>query len=295
MAKCIYIELHLSRAAMVHPLFSMKPCQRIAHRGGGWLAPENTFAGFLSGLQAGFTAFECDIKLSADGVPFLLHDDRLDRTTLASGRASWQPWERLAQLDACAAFKPRLAGERGAEGDRPGASGVAHRRIPSLQSVAALLSGQDVWLNLEIKPDTDAGAAQQADWGFRIAQAAARLWADAAQPPCLSSFSLAALQGAWRAAPQLPRAWLCESLPPHWRETAQTLALQALHLDAGACTPELVQSVHAVGLSLRLYTVNQAAALAQWCAAGVDGLFTDALDLGPATSAAAAIDRGVHA
>ncbi len=276
------MQQHLSRAATGSPFCSIKPCQRIAHRGGGWLAPENTLAGFQSGLQAGFTAFECDVKVSADGVPFLLHDDLLDRTTMTTGRASWRLWERLAPLDAGAAFKSGSAGERSAAGP--------HRRLPSLQGVAELLAGHDVWLNLEIKPDADASAAQQADWGMRIAQAAARLWAHAAQPPCLSSFALPALQAARRTAPQLPRAWLCEALPQHWREAAQALALQALHLDARACTPELVQAVHAAGLSLRLYTVNQAAALEQWRAAGVDGLFTDALDLGPASASTQALD-----
>ena len=269
---------------------SITSCQRIAHRGGGWLAPENTLAGFQTGLQAGFRAFECDVKLSADGVPFLLHDDLLDRTTQTSGRASWRAWEQLAQLDAGSAFKAPLAAEPASGETRARATANLHQRIPSLQSVAALLAGQDIWLNLEIKPDADASAARQAEWGARIAQAAATLWVDAVRPPSLSSFSIPALQGALCTAPRLPRAWLCEALPRHWREAAQALALQALHVDARRCAPELVQAAHAAGLQLRLYTVNNAHAMAQWCAAGVDGLFTDAIDLGPGISPAPAID-----
>ena len=53
----------------------------IAHRGAGKLAPENTLAAFREGARHGYRAFECDVKLSADGVPFLLHDATLDRTT----------------------------------------------------------------------------------------------------------------------------------------------------------------------------------------------------------------------
>ena len=53
----------------------------IAHRGAGKLAPENTLAAFRLGASHGYRAFECDVKLSADGVPFLLHDATLDRTT----------------------------------------------------------------------------------------------------------------------------------------------------------------------------------------------------------------------
>jgi glycerophosphoryl diester phosphodiesterase len=43
----------------------------IAHRGAGKLAPENTLAAFRLGAEYGFRMFECDTRLSADGVPFL--------------------------------------------------------------------------------------------------------------------------------------------------------------------------------------------------------------------------------
>ena len=42
----------------------------IAHRGAGNLAPENTLAAFKLGASHGYRMFECDVKLSADGVPF---------------------------------------------------------------------------------------------------------------------------------------------------------------------------------------------------------------------------------
>ncbi|WP_341649744.1 glycerophosphodiester phosphodiesterase family protein [Thauera humireducens] len=57
----------------------------IAHRGAGQLAPENTLAAFRLGHAHGYRMFECDVRLSADGVPFLLHDDVLDRTTDGKG------------------------------------------------------------------------------------------------------------------------------------------------------------------------------------------------------------------
>ena len=76
------------------------PCPRwIAHRGAGKLAPENTLAAFRLGAAHGYRAFECDVKLSADGVPFLLHDATLERTTNDQGTAGDQPWSALSQLD----------------------------------------------------------------------------------------------------------------------------------------------------------------------------------------------------
>ena len=56
----------------------------IAHRGAGKLAPENTLAALRLGASHGWRMFECDVKLSADGEPFLLHDATLQRTTNAA-------------------------------------------------------------------------------------------------------------------------------------------------------------------------------------------------------------------
>ena len=72
----------------------------IAHRGAGKLAPENTLAAFRLGAAHGYRAFECDVKLSADEVPFLMHDAALERTTDGSGTAGDQPGSQLSQRDA---------------------------------------------------------------------------------------------------------------------------------------------------------------------------------------------------
>ena len=59
----------------------------IAHRGGGRVAPENTLAALRAGAARGYACAELDVTLSADGLPFLLHDDTLERT-LWTRRAS---------------------------------------------------------------------------------------------------------------------------------------------------------------------------------------------------------------
>jgi glycerophosphoryl diester phosphodiesterase len=59
----------------------------IAHRGAGKLVPENTLAAFKLGYAHGYRMFECDVKLSSDGVAYLLHDATLERTTNGVGNA----------------------------------------------------------------------------------------------------------------------------------------------------------------------------------------------------------------
>ncbi len=226
------------------------PSALIAHRLGAALGPENSLAACRAALRAGFRSFECDIKLSADGQAFLLHDDALLRTHGSTLRASTQPWAALRAL--------------------PGEA------LPSLRELRETLRAcaDPTWVNLEIKVDDDAPAPLQQAWGQAVALLAAALWSDA-EPPLLSSFSIAALQGARHAAPGLPRAWLCEQLPPHWRGVAQALELRALHLAARGADAAMIETLRSAGLELRVYTVNDPAQLRHWLELGASGVFTD--------------------
>ncbi|XP_028829780.1 glycerophosphodiester phosphodiesterase 1 [Denticeps clupeoides] len=86
----------------------------IAHRGGGHDAPENTIAAIREASQNGAAAVELDLEFTADGVPVLMHDETVDRTTNGSGALSKLRFSELSQLDAAA--KHRLSDKfRGAK------------------------------------------------------------------------------------------------------------------------------------------------------------------------------------
>jgi glycerophosphoryl diester phosphodiesterase len=72
----------------------------IGHRGAAGLAPENTCAALELALAEGAEALEFDVQLSADGIPVLMHDPSLDRTTLASGLLRERTASELGALDA---------------------------------------------------------------------------------------------------------------------------------------------------------------------------------------------------
>jgi glycerophosphoryl diester phosphodiesterase len=76
----------------------------IAHRGFSSSAPENTIAAFDLAIDEGFDNIELDAHLSADGVPVVIHDDTLDRTTNGSGPVSSLTLAELRDLDAGAWF-----------------------------------------------------------------------------------------------------------------------------------------------------------------------------------------------
>jgi glycerophosphoryl diester phosphodiesterase len=230
----------------------------IAHRGAGKLAPENTLAAFRVGASHGYRAFECDVKLSADGVPFLLHDATLQRTTPASGAAGERPWSELAQLDAGRWHSAAFAGEP----------------IPSLEAVASYCRAHGFALNLEIKPTP--GVEQKT--GDVVAHEVARLWAGDSLKPLLSSFAPEALAAAQATEPSLPRALLLDKLRDGWLAEAQALECVAIVANHAALDAAVIARIHGAGMRALSYTVNDAAVARRLSAAGIDGLITDAVD-----------------
>ncbi|MEK8030159.1 glycerophosphodiester phosphodiesterase [Ideonella sp. DXS29W] len=230
----------------------------IAHRGAGKLAPENTLAAFRLGASYGYRAFECDVKLSADNVPFLLHDSTLNRTTNQRGRAADLSWSELSRLDAGGWHSRAYAGEP----------------LASLEGLAAFLRRNGYWLDLEIKPTP----GDEERTGRLVAAEVQRLWAGDPVPPLLSSFRPEALVGARHVAPELPRALLVDTHWPNWVTVAQHLGCVAAITNYQLMDAALIQHLRSCGLRALVYTVNDPAPAQQLLAMGIDGIITDAVD-----------------
>lgn len=241
----------------------------IAHRGGGILAPENTLAGIRAGLERGFHAVEFDVMLARDGVPILMHDPQLGRTVAGNGNVFDYSAQQLAQMDAGSWLDPRFHGEP----------------VPSLRQVLEFCSANRIWMNIEIKPAP----------GFEVetGQVAARLVrslfapqlrsppAQEAPLPLFSSFSRAALMAAREEAPEIPRGFLLDVIPPDWEASLQQLGAVALHtnhkhLDAAQAQ---VRAIKQAGYGLMCYTVNDPARARALFARGVDAICSDRIDL----------------
>lgn len=242
----------------------------IAHRGAGKLAPENTLAAFRLGAAHGYRMFECDVKLSADGVPFLLHDATLTRTTRglealggnnASRTGGDHPWSTLSRLDAGGWHSRAFAGEP----------------LASLDNVARFCLHNGYCLNIEIKPTP----GTERHTGEGVATHAARLWQGAAAPPLLTSFEPDALAGAQAAQPQLPRALLLDTLGKGWLETALGLGCVAVVCNHALWDAATVRKARAAGLRMLSYTVNDEWAAQRLIDLGTDGIITDRVDLFP--------------
>lgn len=231
----------------------------VAHRGAGKRAPENTLAALRVGYAHGYRMAEFDVKLSADGVAFLLHDDTLDRTTSGRGRADACTWHELSQFDAGSWHSPVYAGEP----------------LPTLAAVARFARAHVFAVNIEIKPTP----GRERETGAAVALDAKTLWSGIETAPLLSSFSEASLEAARDAAPELPRAYLLDELVGDWRERALGLECVALDFRHTLLTAALVDDVHAAGLRVMAWTVNDPRRATALEAFGVDTIITDAIDV----------------
>jgi glycerophosphoryl diester phosphodiesterase len=179
------------------------------HRGGSKLGPENTVLAMARGLAAGADGFECDVRLSADGVPVVIHDPTLDRTTSASGPVGERTAGELAAVDAGCRFVP---GETAFVVPAPVGVPTLRQVLTAFPSARAIV---------EIKDDSP-----------RLAGLVAALVVEvgAASRVCVGSFHQTVLDEVRRVAPALTTS---ASL----REAQWTLARSWLHWPFAASPP----------------------------------------------------------
>ncbi|MGB4765605.1 MAG: glycerophosphodiester phosphodiesterase family protein [Rugosibacter sp.] len=241
----------------------------IAHRGGGALAPENTLAGMHIAQRMGCRGVEFDVALTADGVPILMHDETLERTTSGTGFVAKTTAAEIAKLDAGGKHHYAFAAEPArAEGSTLG--------VPTFQAALQTCTELGLWMNIEIKPTP----STEVETGRVVASiAAAHLASHPDAAIVCSSFSSAALQQIMHIAPTIPRALLIESIPAHWQSALDLCGAAALHTNAKNLDFSQLTAVCNSKISVACYTVNHRATADKLFAAGVRAIFTDRLDL----------------
>ncbi len=223
----------------------------IAHRGASAYAPENTVAAFDEAIRLGAAAIEFDLRLSADGVPVVVHDETVDRTTNGRGRVAELSRLDLIRFDAGSWKHPRFAGTR----------------IPTLSEALAAIDDLAVpvmelktWIPPELLTDILAEYDQTAR-------------------AVLLSFDLQRLAPYRTLLPDVR----CGLLADKWTGNLPGLCCDAgtgiLALNAGILTLDRVSQARNAGLEVWTYTVNDAGSIAGAAAMGVSGLITDFPDL----------------
>jgi len=234
-----------------------------AHRGGRTLAPENTVLAFDTGLAAGADGLECDVRLSKDGVPVVIHDATLDRTTNLVGPVSARTAADLARADAGSRFAQ-------AGGFPWSGQGVG---IPSLAEV--LRRYPDRRIIVEMKDNTqELGAAVAAI--LRREPALERI--------CAAGFGARPVRAVRQLLPEVAtsahmaevRSALCASWVG-WARRGGYGGFQVPEVRGGwrVVTPRFVRAAHRAGHRVQIWTVNDEADMNRLFDWGVDALITD--------------------
>ena len=212
----------------------------ISHAACGGHAPENTLAGIHKAIELGSEAIEIDVQASSDGVPVLMHDLTVDRTTNGTGEIASLTLAELKALET---------------GGEP---------IPTLAEVLELTKGK-VLLVMEIKQP---GIEKHV---VRVVKEAAAL-----DHVMTWSFYPKALEGMRAAEPRIPSALLLEpSALPNWRkmrERALAIGAQGVSIFFLGITPEIARDCRLSGLALYCWTADQEAQMKPLADLGVDGI-----------------------
>ncbi|KAG2452846.1 hypothetical protein HYH02_002191 [Chlamydomonas schloesseri] len=275
----------------------------IAHRGNSARSPENTIASFDSALDAGFSHFETDVQLTSDGVPVILHDERLGRTTRGpegnapgpQGLVGEVSWVELARLDAGSWMSPEYAMQRvpllaellrryrgrahvhlELKSQQPELVAQVAEQLVSGGWVAAgggsLLPGAVTWAAQNGAPMAATGASRGGDDDSIPVQV---------QAPChphfsaagltITSFHLHQLQRSRQMLPGLVHGWLIHELTEDRIQEALAAGLQQVCPRANVLTPSAVKRARAAGLSVRAWGVKDLTLLYRVVGCGCHG------------------------
>ena len=217
----------------------------IGHRGAMAYAPENTLASFREARKRGAAWVEIDVKLTADGVPIVMHDASLKRTM---------------GVDRLVASTPRA--ELPAE-------------VPTFEQAIGCFRELGLGCNVEIKPCE----GREAETARVTVETLRRCWPAALPAPLLSSFKDESLAVAQKAAPEFARALLVGELGEDWRARAEAVGAAGMNVGRRRLTAEGAVAVKRAGYVLSVWTVNDPDEARAIVGMGADCIITDAPDV----------------
>ncbi len=217
----------------------------IGHRGAAAYVTENTLESFREARRRGATWVEADISLTADGVPIVMHDDSLKRTT---GIDRLVAETRRADLPA---------------------------EVPTFEEAIACWGELGLGCNVEIKPTQ----GREAETARAVVETLRRCWPAHLPQPLLSSFKDASLAAAHAAAPEFARALLVGRVEDDWPQRAAAVAAGGINADGKRLTAVQAVEIRRAGYALGVYTINDGDVARALVGMGAQCVITDAPDV----------------
>lgn len=253
----------------------------IAHRGARSLAPENTLAAALKGLEVGADMWELDIQITADEELVVIHDSTLKRTSnVKEVFPNRKPWlihqftlDEIRLLDFGSWFSKKdpfgqIAAGMVAESDL---ARYVHQQAPTLAEALTFTREHNWSVNLEIK---ELGGNPDPDPVLKKILALVE-GLDMLDSVLISSYNQTYLAQTRKVHPHVATGVLVSKPHQHPEKLLHQLGAQAYHPRLSAFRPTDIPLLHRQGCRIHVWNVNDRKSMERLVSAGVDGIFTD--------------------
>jgi len=239
----------------------------VAHRGGAGLMPENTLASFRNGIAIGADFIEMDVHLTKDGVPVIIHDATIDRTTDGKGAVNSFSLAELQAFNAAAKF-----------------SGTSEKQIvPTLAQVLDLAKPSTVKLEIEIKVDASDKRYSEIEQKV-LNEIATRGMLDRVK---IMAFEFDTLKQIRALNPKVTTIALMTTDFFRGKILTQPAAIieevapfsDGIGVDKNFLSANLVQEAHARKLAVGVWTVDTEAEMQKFIVLGVDDITSNRPDI----------------
>ncbi|KAA9301702.1 MULTISPECIES: glycerophosphodiester phosphodiesterase [Aerococcus] len=229
--------------------------QILAHRGYSSKYPENTMLAFREAYAAGADGLELDVQLSRDGQVVVCHDERIDRTSNASGRIMDYSLAELKSFDFSNGFASIGPSE--------------DLQIPTLEEVLQWLQGNHMVLNIELKTNQYAypGLAEKVVDLVQQYKCAPRV--------LISSFNHYSIQEVKALAPDLACAFLEVNSLISPGLYCQAHGVDYYHPHFFAINDTMLENLHDKGIKVNVWTVDGLNLASDLMDKGINGLITN--------------------
>lgn len=226
-----------------------------AHRGYSMKFPENTLIAFEKALEALCDGIECDVQLTRDNIPVILHDEKIDRCSDGRGYVKDYTYQELLEFD----FAHYMPGHYGPQS------------IVTLCELLTLIkySGRDITLNLELKNAViDYKNLEQ------IVLDETRDYEDDMEI-IYSSFNHNSIRRLLKLRPDLQAAPLVDRALPDLARYVKSLGAPGVHPSILILNEEIIKNLLDNGLYVNVYTINEVDIARRLEENQVSGIFTD--------------------
>lgn len=227
-----------------------------AHRGASKYAPENTMPAFQLAYEMKAEGIETDVQLTKDGVPILIHDETLERTTNGAGFVKDFNFQELKRLDAGRYFSQQFT----------------KTRLISLDEFLEWAREKHLYLNLELKNNkiNYKGLEEKVLQMIHDYKVEHRT--------IISSFNADSVKRLRKLNPDIDIAYLRSKKHAALPRFSKSLGASSMHIKYTLLNPQLVNSAKAYELPVRIYTVNHRKNIMQGFRYNCDAIITDVPD-----------------